>query len=185
MDARRAGAPEIVIFSTGLHWTTLAPGLLFLVVAGAARNWGTAGLLERAGLEALPERVMAATGFELDTLIATLAVVIGVPAFARGLVRALCTSFRVTSRGVRWEQRGFGAHDLWAGFESVESVQVQQGVLGRILGYGTVSVLGRNAIGRRRRIAQPHAFRKAADDQTSKWLCRDLGTGARRKTAAG
>jgi hypothetical protein len=181
MDARRAGAGEKVVFSTGLHWTTLAPGLFFLAIAGATRNWDTAGLVERFGQEELPARVQAATGFDLDTLIVTLALVIGVPVFVRALIRLLGTRFRVTGRGLRWEVRG---HDLTAGFETIESVRVDRGLFGGMLGYGTVTVLGRNAIGRRRRIARPDAFRKAADDSMAAWLCRDLG-GARRKTAVG
>jgi hypothetical protein len=181
MDARRAGPGEKVVFSTGLHWTTLAPGLFFLAIAGATRNWGTAGLVERLGQEHLAERVQAAIGFDLDTLIVTLALGIGVPVFVRALIRLLGTHFRVTARGLRWEVRG---HDLTAGFETIESVRVDQGLLGRLLGYGTVSVLGRNAIGRRRRVSRPDAFRKAADDHMAAWLCRDLG-GTRRKSAAG
>jgi hypothetical protein len=158
MQARRAAGREVVIFSTGLHWITLAPALLCMGIAGAVENWGTSGLVERLGLEALPEQMMATLGFDLDSLIATLAVLVAVVGLGRGLVHALSTHLRVTSSGVHWEQRGFRAHEVSAGFEVIDGVRVEQGLLGRILGYGTVNVLGRNAIGRRRRMSRPEAF---------------------------
>ncbi len=172
-----------MLFSAGLHWITFAPAIFFLGIAGAVQAWGTRGLVGRLGLEALPEQVAALIGLDLDSALTMVATLLAVAMVGTGLARVLSTRLAVTANGVRWERRGLRAHEVTARFETIESVDVEQGFLGRLLGYGTVNVLGRNAIGRRRRIAQPAAFRKVFNDQMSKWLCRDLGTDPRGKRA--
>lgn len=184
MDARRAQGREAAVYSAGPHWIALEPGAFFLGIAAAVQHWGTSDLVERFELDAIPEQVMSITGSDLDSAITTLALLLGVVALGRGLARVLFTRLRVTPSSVRWEQRGLRSHDLAAGFGSVEGLEVEQGFLGRLLGYGTVNVRGRNAIGRRRRISRPTAFRKACNDQMSTWLCRPLASDPRRKKAS-
>lgn len=179
MQPRRPTGRDAVVFSTGPHWITLSPALFCLGIAGAVERWGTGPLVERLGLAVLAEEVAT-----IDFAVGALVVVGVIAGIVVGLLRATSTRLRVTTGGVRWEQRGLGAHDVAAGFDVIDGVQVQQGILGRILGYGTVDVRGRNAIGRRRRIARPDAFRRAVEDQMSTWLCRDLGSGQRRTKLA-
>src|SRR6185503_10733265 len=112
MDARRAKGPEAAIFSAGLHWIAFAPALVCLGIAASVQNWGTHDLVEALGVEAVPEQVMGVTGFDLDTTIVMIALVVAAAAFCRGLLRALTTRLQVTASGVRWKRGGLRTEEL-------------------------------------------------------------------------
>jgi hypothetical protein len=180
MKARRAEAREPAIYTASLHWITLAPAVFCLGIAAAVQRWGTSTLFERVGWDTIPAELASTTGFELDATITVLALLIGIPVFIGGVSKIFSTRFRVTASGVRWEH---GRRDVSAGFGTIGDVEVEQGLFGRLLGYGTVTLRGRNAIGRRRDIARPAEFRAALNNAMSAWLCRDLGQDPRRKKA--
>jgi hypothetical protein len=177
-------AREAAKFSIGLHWITLVPGFLCLGIAAAVHQWGTTGLAEQVGLEDAVDQVAATIGYDLDAAVVLVAALAGVPWLLTALLRLVSTRLQVSASTVEWKG-GMGAQPVTVSFGAIESLDLEQGALGRLLGYGTLHFRGRNALGRRRSMARPVAFRTVFNDQMSTWLCRDLGGDPRRKRAAG
>jgi len=72
------------------------------------------------------------------------------------------TEFAVTDRRVIYKRGFITRHTAEMNMDKVESVSVEQSVLGRILGYGTIHVLGTGqGIEHLHRIADPIALRNA------------------------
>ena len=124
--------PGETIVATGrLHWIIYWPAIAFLVIGTALvwweyRNWPTH-----------------------DVLIAATAVCFGVlflVAFARAWFIRWITEFAVTNRRVIYK-RGF----IWRvtaemNMDKVETVDIDQSVLGRVLGYGAIRLVGTGGI---------------------------------------
>jgi uncharacterized membrane protein YdbT with pleckstrin-like domain len=119
---------EKVIYATSLHWLVYLRAILLLIVAGACLI--AAGMFPEPGVK-FALRVVAA-------LFGLIALISGLGAF----IRRSTTELAVTDRRVIYKTGIFQRHSMEMNTSKVETVGVNQSILGRILGYGTVMVRG-------------------------------------------
>jgi uncharacterized membrane protein YdbT with pleckstrin-like domain len=119
---------EKLIYATSLHWLVYLRAILLLILAGAC--------LIAAGMVPEPSVVLALK--IVAALLGLLALVSGLSA----LVRRSTTELAVTDRRVIYKTGIFQRHSMEMNLSKVETVGVNQSILGRLLGYGTVIVRG-------------------------------------------
>ena len=119
---------EKVIYATSLHWLVYLRAILLLIIAGAALI--AAGMFPEPGVK-LGLTIVAA-------LFGLIALISGLGAF----IRRSTTELAVTDRRVIYKTGIFQRHSMEMNTSKVETVGVNQSILGRILGYGTVMVRG-------------------------------------------
>jgi uncharacterized membrane protein YdbT with pleckstrin-like domain len=118
---------EVVVYSTGLHWLVYRTAILLLCVAIA---------LGIGALYVSPE-------MQLVLLIAAgIFAVLALLAGAIAAIRRASTELAVTDQRVIYKRGIFGRHTIEMNRSKVESVDVDQSIIGRILGYGTVVLRG-------------------------------------------
>jgi uncharacterized membrane protein YdbT with pleckstrin-like domain len=136
---------ESVIHVTRLHWMIFVPATLWFAAAvvlliGALTFDGDL----RIGGEAL----------------AAFAAIFGLAAGIPALIRRSTTELAVTDRRVIYKSGVLARHTLEMNRSKVESVDVDQSVLGRILNFGTIVVRGTGgSLEPIRMISEPLAFR--------------------------
>ena len=84
------------------------------------------------------------------------------------LVERLTSEYAITNKRVIVKQGLISSRTLELNLQRVESVSVDQSILGRLLGYGTITIIGTG--GTREpfhRIAHPLEFRKVVEEQLS------------------
>jgi uncharacterized membrane protein YdbT with pleckstrin-like domain len=136
---------ESVLYATSLHWRAYLPAIASLAVSVGC---------VAASFEAAPE---------YQTVVLIVAAAFGVLALASWIpaaVRRAFTELAVTNRRVILKRGIFSRHTIEMNRAKVESVDVDQTVLGRIMGYGTVIVRGTGGgLEPIRNIAHPLTFR--------------------------
>jgi uncharacterized membrane protein YdbT with pleckstrin-like domain len=136
---------EVVIHETRLH----------LIIFLAAALWFIAALV----------LLIAAFSTEGDWRIAGEALAAFCALFGLGsgipaLIRRASTELAVTDRRVIYKSGVFSRHTLEMNRSKVESVDVDQSILGRVFGYGTITVRGTGgSLEPIRRISDPLTFR--------------------------
>jgi membrane protein YdbS with pleckstrin-like domain len=138
---------ETVIYATRLHWVIFWRAILLLIIClilvGAA--WHMADN-QNLGLAL----IIAAAIFAL----------LGLASAFRWLLRRTTTELAVTNQRVIYKTGLLARHTLEMNRARVESVTVDQTLLGRIFGYGTVTVRGvGSAFEPIRNIGDPLTFR--------------------------
>lgn len=118
---------ETLVHVTGLHWLVYLPALGFLVLAV-----GLAVLTNYVGADLVPVVLIAAAAAGL----------LAVLAWLRGFVRRSSTELAVTDRRVVFKRGLVRRHTIEMNMAKVESVNVDQSIAGRLLGYGTVTIRG-------------------------------------------
>lgn len=119
---------ETVVYLTSLHWLIYSRAILLLVAALVC-------LLVSAGID----HPAVARALEI---IAGLLALLAVVAALRALIRRATTELAVTDRRVIYKTGIFQRHTLEMNRSKIETVGVDQSILGRMLGYGTVIVRG-------------------------------------------
>jgi uncharacterized membrane protein YdbT with pleckstrin-like domain len=136
---------EQIVYESRLHWLVYLRAIILLAIAIVVLI--AAGLAEGKVEAAL--KILAA-------LIALLAVSSGCRAF----LRRITTELAVTDHRVIFKSGLFSRHTIEMNRSKVESVDVDQTVLGRLFGYGTVIVRGTGgSLEPMRNISDPIAFR--------------------------
>jgi uncharacterized membrane protein YdbT with pleckstrin-like domain len=140
---------ETVVYETQLHWLIYLRAILALIIcvilAGAALSTAS-GQTQYLSLAMW----IAAAIFALFALSA------GLGAF----VRRATTELAVTNHRVIYKTGLLSRHTLEMNRSKVESVDVNQTILGRILGYGTIIVRGTGgSLEPMRRMTDPLTFR--------------------------
>ena len=139
---------EKILYSTTIHWIFYLPGILAWIIAFAA--W----VLERQA------QSDAANVFWLA--IAVVAALIAIYWTFRAWFRRWTTETDVTSLRVVHKEGFIKRRTFEMNHDKVESVDVEQGILGRILSYGDVTI---NGVGEGREtikaISNPIQFRNA------------------------
>jgi uncharacterized membrane protein YdbT with pleckstrin-like domain len=136
---------ETVVHQTRLHPLIFAPALLLLAIAlgfllGGVRSEGEL----RIGCE------IAAAIFVLFAFLA----------WARAAIRRATTELAVTDRRVIYKAGLLARHTLEMNRSKVESIDVDQSILGRLFGFGTIIVRGTGgSLEPIRMISEPLAFR--------------------------
>ncbi len=134
---------ERLVHRASLHWMVFAPAALI----------GLTGLV---ALLFLPEY----------RLLGGVVVVVGALLAIKPYILLRFSEFGVTDRRVLVKLGLLSRESLDQILDKIEAVQVEQDILGRILGYGTVTVIGTG--GTREtfpRINDPFAFRRAIQEQ--------------------
>ena len=136
---------ENVVHATRMHWIIFLPAMLWL--AGALVLW-IFGLSRdgdlRIGGEAL----------------AAIALIFGIAAGTPAFIRWISTELAVTDRRVIYKAGLISRHTLEMNRSKVESVDVDQSLLGRMLGFGTIVVRGTGgSLEPIRMISDPLTFR--------------------------
>jgi uncharacterized membrane protein YdbT with pleckstrin-like domain len=136
---------ERLAHSAKIHWIIYVPGLVLVVLALVLAIWarGLAGSANAA----------------LDAL-ALLVAVAGLVWLAAAWVKRFSTEIDVTDRRVVYKRGLIRRHTVEMNMDKVESVDVDQSILGRILNYGDVTVRGTGVTLERVPMVQaPIAFR--------------------------
>ncbi len=138
---------ETVVYETRLHWLIYLRAILALIVCGVLAG----GAAATADSQKLSLALWIAAA-----IFALLALSAGLRAF----VRRTTTELAVTDHRVIYKTGLLSRHTLEMNRSKVESVDVNQTILGRILGYGTIIVRGTGgSLEPMRRIADPLNFR--------------------------
>jgi uncharacterized membrane protein YdbT with pleckstrin-like domain len=141
---------ESVTHVTRTHWLVYLPAifLLLLGIAVLATSSYVSANLASANLAAVLQIGSA--------MLILLAAISWLPAF----IRRWTTELAVTNRRIVFKSGLFRRHTMEMNMSKVESVDVDQSVMGRILDYGTVTIRGTGGgIEPMRNIASPIAFR--------------------------
>jgi uncharacterized membrane protein YdbT with pleckstrin-like domain len=136
---------ETLIFATGLHWLTYLPSILLFIVAVAM------AVASRAVDQDMAQPLLLAAGVVL--MIAILVWIVEA-------IRRASVEVAVTDQRVIFKAGIISRHTIEIHRSKVESVDVDQSILGRIFGYGTVVVRGTGgSLEPMRNIAEPLKFR--------------------------
>lgn len=137
---------EKVLFRSRLHWIVYLPGLLLLVPAIAAAIGGT-----YIGEQNLQYACWA---------IAVLFVLLALLKFIAEWIRRVTTEIAVTDRRVIYKRGLIRRFTIEIHNDKIESVDVDQTILGRIFNFGTVVIRGTgSAVEPLRNIDDPLHFR--------------------------
>ena len=138
---------ETIVYATRLHWWiyihTILLSIACIILAGAAVSTSdNQGISLALGISAV--------------IFALLALSAGVRAF----IRRVTTELAVTDHRVIYKSGLLSRHTIEMNRDKVESVDVDQSLLGRIFGYGTVIVRGTGgSLEPMRNIGDPLTFR--------------------------
>jgi uncharacterized membrane protein YdbT with pleckstrin-like domain len=121
---------ETVAHEAHLHWLIFVPAMGFAVLALA--------FLVGEMFFQPQEPIIATTLLVIACFVALLAL----EAAFRAWVRRITTEFAVTDRRVIYKTGLFSRHTLEMNRSKVESVDVNQPVMGRLFGYGTIILRG-------------------------------------------
>ena len=140
---------ETIRHVSRLHWVIYLRGMLLCLLGAVALGY----LLSRGSLEH--------TGLAIALLIAiALVVLAGLASLFSAWFRRWTTEVAATDRRVIFKRGFIRRHTVEMNMDKIESVDVDQSILGRILDYGTVTVRGTGAsIEPLPLIASPVAFR--------------------------
>lgn len=117
---------EEIVYQTHVHWVVYLPALLFAA--------GGAGALVVAYLGAAPRDLLTWLGLGLLAV----ALVLGLAAW----IKRISTEMAITNRRVMLKSGFVWRKTYEIDRSKVESVNVDQSILGRILDFGTVTVAG-------------------------------------------
>ena len=123
---------ERVVYTTGLHWLVYGRAIFFLALAAAI----AVAALAKSGDPDLAVPVQG--GFALAAVFTLL----GALSFIAAAIRRASTELAVTDQRVILKRGVIARHTIEMNRSKVESVDVDQSVVGRIFGYGTVLVRG-------------------------------------------
>jgi len=138
---------ETVVYSTRLHWFLYWRAILLIIICIilAISAWYTAD--DRNITLAL-------------AIVAIIFGLLGLSSALRAFIRRAATELAVTDQRVIYKTGLFARHTLEMNRARVESVTVDQTLLGRMFGYGTVTVRGvGSAFEPIRNISDPLTFR--------------------------
>jgi uncharacterized membrane protein YdbT with pleckstrin-like domain len=147
---------ERVVVRAHLHWIVYWHAIVLLVLGVAMLGW---------------ERAMGAEGMLIQVTGVVVVVVVAVAAFNAWFTRWI-TEIAVTDRRIIYKRGFITRHTAEMNMDKVASVDVDQSILGRMLDFGTVHVLGTGGspsadrdrppgIEHLHRIAQPLTLRNA------------------------
>jgi uncharacterized membrane protein YdbT with pleckstrin-like domain len=153
---------ETVIYQTRLHWLVmlwhLVLGCFLLALSGALLLYYTHS---QTGIESQTLRVMEIASAVL--------LVCGVVAILVGTVRRNATEMAVTNRRVVIKTGLASRKTIEMLLNKVESIEVSETTAGRMLGYGTIVVIGTGGTPQPfHKIAHPLEFRSQVQQQIEK-----------------
>jgi uncharacterized membrane protein YdbT with pleckstrin-like domain len=153
---------ETVIYRTRLHWIVmlghLIVGCLLLGLPGVLLLYH---VLSQAGPESGTSHIMQSAGIGL--------LVCGLIAILMGMVRRNATEMAVTNRRVIIKIGLVSRKTIEMLLNKVESIEVRETTFGRLLGYGTIVVIGTGGTTEPfPQVAHPLEFRSQVQQQIEK-----------------
>lgn len=152
---------EEVVYQTRLHWVVMLLHILFslvLVITGAGLF---VYLRMQTGLDMNLVRILI--GF------AALLAIVGVAAFIVGMARRNATEMAVTTRRVVIKTGLAARKTIEMLLNKVESIEVSETTGGRMLGYGTIVIIGTGGTSEPfHKMAHPLQFRSQVQQQIEK-----------------
>ena len=137
---------ENVRYATDIHWIVYLPGLLLLILAAVVYWFGH-------------RPVAIGAAFIWDVLAGVVLLAAAVWLFIAWF-RRWTTEIAVTDRRIIYKRGFIRRHTVEMHLDKVESVDVEQSILGRIMNYGDISIHGTGAgIEDLKNIGSPIAFR--------------------------
>jgi uncharacterized membrane protein YdbT with pleckstrin-like domain len=157
---------ERLLYQTRHHWIILlGPGLL-----GAVCGLLAVALLVEAAAAKASKGVLAGAsskGVEAVTVFGVFLLVVAIVAIAYGVAKRNATEMAVTNRRVLIKTGMASRRTLDLMLSRVESIGVEETVVGRVLGYGSVIVRGTGGTPEPfLMIAHPQEFRRAVQERT-------------------
>lgn len=114
---------ETVAYTTTLHWIAYMPALgLWLLAAMALTTGGAAG--------------------PISLMVALVCAAVGLVLGCRAWLRRWTTEIDVTDRRIVYKRGFIRRHTVEMNMDKVESVDVDQSILGRMLNYGDITIRG-------------------------------------------
>ena len=149
---------ETVAYSTFPHWIVFAPALM----GGGLLDLAGTGLLVAAFLTREPGGPLSVPMIVAGAIL----MLAGSVWLAIGAIRWKATEITVTTRRVLIKSGVLTIHTTEVLLSKVESVAIEQSPMGRMLGFGKVTIHGTGGTpGTFERIARPHEFRKKVQIQ--------------------
>lgn len=125
---------EKVKYRTNRHWIIFSPTVLWLIL-----TFGAAFFLPRGILEPIP---LFFWGYETEELLTLALFAITVMSGIYNYVDYVCSEFGITNKRVLMKVGLIRRFSLEIFLERIESIHVRQGITGRIVGFGTIQVIG-------------------------------------------
>ncbi len=148
---------EKLIYRTGVHWSVLfAPAIVAAIIVAPA-----------IAIFALRDEIVA-KGIPINAvdIAAAVLIVAAVAIFGYGVVKKNATEIAVTDRRVIIKTGMTSRRSLEIMLAKVESIGIDETLMGRMLGYGTVMIHGTGGTPEPfRKIAHPSEFRMAVQQQ--------------------
>ena len=139
---------ERVVYATRLHWRIYVRCAVLLLLSAAL------AVAARSFPDRQPEIGLALW------IVALMCLLLALSAGLQALVRRATTEFAITDHRVIYKTGLMSRHTLEMNCAKIDSVDVDQTILGRILGYGTIVVRGSGgSLEPIRDIARPLVFR--------------------------
>ena len=153
---------ETVIYQTRLHWIVMlghiVVGCLLLALPGALLLYYA---LSQTGIQSRTLHIMAGAGLAL--------LICGMVAILMGMVRRNATEMAVTNRRVVIKMGLAARKTIEMLLNKVESIEVIETTFGRMLGYGTIVVIGTGGTSEPfYKVAHPLEFRSQVQQQIEK-----------------
>lgn len=177
-----SASEDRIFFTTRLHWVVLVPSLILALVGYGLQRHDMHDVFRDVGLpdlgwwwDDLSMATVGRLGLDLDAFLSAVASVLALMTLLSAFMRSRRTRFLVTN--TRVAQRGgvLRSRELAVPYQCVDGISVSKGLLGRMLGYGTVKVAGPGVSAKWRHVERPDALRRAAEARLHAWLVRDLG----------
>ena len=135
---------EVVAYETRLHWVVYTSGCLIVALGFV--------------LLAIPA---------IPVQIGILAFVVGIGGLISAQITRSTSEFAVTNRRVIVKTGWLSRRTMEMNLSKIESIDVDQSIVSRVLGYGRITVVGTGATREPfERIANPMEFRRAVQTQT-------------------
>jgi len=118
---------ETVVYKTGPHWRVYGAAILFLIVTLAL---------------VVASQQVATEYSQIVLIVAAVSAFATVVFWLRGFIERYFTELAVSDRRVIYKRGILNRHTIEMNMSKVESVDVDQTIFGRILGYGVVTIHG-------------------------------------------
>ena len=137
---------ETIRFASDVHWKVYIPGFLLLLVAIAVYGLGA--------------KLMAGEPGFVVKIVAGIVFIVAAVWLFLGWFKRLTTEVAVTNKRIIYKRGFISRYTIEMHLDKVESVDVDQSILGRIFGYGDIIIRGVGAsLEPLRNIESPIEFR--------------------------
>ena len=142
---------EVIVYETRLHWIIFFWGSLFIVFAILAAI-GSAAESDSSGFKAI-----------------AIFAIFGLVLFISELINYITSEFCITNMRLIMKTGFIRRRTIEMLLQKVESISLTQGILGRIVGYGTIVITGTGGTPQKFvNVNKPLEFRNKAQEQLSK-----------------